>query len=119
MKYCYQRVPIVAMLVMLAMSITWLQGCATYDADKSYLATRTQFNDEVARYLEYFDASTDAEKAIYREDVDPLILKASQALDVWGAARILRNGDGTELSGYLDAKNAMIDAMVKAYAKEE
>ena len=118
MKRYYMAVVFVTGLVLMTLVAASLQGCATFSADKAYLAARAQYNDEVRRYEDYYQAATPEQKAQYKKEVDPKILKAERALDLWGATMVLKNGDGTEMGAYLDAKNAMLDALFKAYGKE-
>lgn len=105
-------------LLALATIPFFCNGCASLQGmDRQYLVARTQFNDEVARYLEYYDAAPPEQQAIYKESIDPLILEAEKALDAWGLALGLGSGSA-EMSNYLDAKNAMIDALAELYGKE-
>jgi hypothetical protein len=103
--------------VLFSLAAVWgLNGCAgvVYDADKAYLASLEQYNAEVKRYEAYYQAATEENQAIYREEIDPLILQAGAALDAWGLARNIGNADA-EMEGYLEAKNKMIDALVALY----
>ena len=110
-----KKVVYVALVVVAAM----MASCATaYTPEKAYLGAREQFNLEVERYLTRFDAASEEDRAIYREEIDPYIFQAGEALEVWGLAIRLKNGDGSEMDQYLDAKDSMIDALVKIYGEE-
>lgn len=113
MKRYYAGVLCLSFMLMLTLSM--LQGCASYDANKAYLAAREHFNAEAYRYLTYFDAATEEDKAVYRKKVDPLFLETGHALDAWGLAIAYKDGDGMEPERYLDAKNRLIDALAELY----
>ena len=116
MRRYYFGVLSLSFVLLVTLSMASMQGCAhTMSAQDTYLAALKQYNAEVTRYETYYQAATKAEQAVYKAEVDPLILRAGEALDVWRAAVLLGNGDGSELNAYLDAKNAMIDALAKAY----
>ena len=118
MRRYYLGVLGLTFMLLVTLAMASLQGCATtMSAQDTYLAALKQYNAEVERYETYYQASTAEEQAVYKAEVDPLILQAGEALDVWRAAVLLGNGDGSELNAYLDAKNAMIDALAKAYSK--
>ena len=115
MKNYFYGVVTFTCMILLTLAAVSLQGCATYNPDKAYVAASEQYNAEVARYEAYYQAATPYQQAVYKDKIDPYILQAGEALNAWGLARAIGSGDA-ELDAYLDAKNKMIDALAEIYA---
>lgn len=103
-----------------ALVFVLFMGCAaTQTAKDAYLMARLQFNEEVKRYNTYYEDATVDQQSQFQKEIEPYIIETENALDVWGSAVTLGNGDGSEVEAYITAKNKMIDALVKIYEKKE
>lgn len=107
-------------MVLLALAVI-LTGCATMyggtapeTPEKTYLASRIEFNNLLTRYMLYKSKETPEVKAEWTEDFDHLFVEGSLILDAWGSYIDLKDWDmSTEQeTKFIEFKNTLIDLLV-------
>ena len=98
------------LIVMLAIALI---SCAGVSNKKLFLQTKLEFNQHVTTYLKEFDAAPPEIQQKWREEIDPQITLTSSILDAWNASIQLGVEKPGQMQDALDAKNALIDLIVK------
>lgn len=106
------------LIALFAIILVFIAGCAltSLGPKQIQLQTRKAFNDGVESYLFYKADLPDEEKAKIEAEIDPLILKAYNALD-----RIERAIDAgidisqADVKAYEEAKKALIRLIPKIF----
>jgi hypothetical protein len=100
-----------------------LVACATFQnmtPAKKYATTRTAFNELVKSYITQAKLQPEDVRAKLREEVNPVIKDAEEALDKYYESLTLPNDDpDARLAFYLDLKNQMLELCLKYGLKIE
>ena len=98
------------LIVLLAIALI---SCATTSSKRLYLQTKLEFNQHVTTYLKEFEKVPPEVQKKWREEIDPQIALTDSVLNTWYTAIQLGSDSPEQLQDALDAKNALIDLIIK------
>jgi len=115
-----RRLKFIGILLALCLVVGCFEGCATIQVGEmtpaqKYDTYRTTFNDVIEyQYLPWAKIQPETTKVILREEVNPMVKRAEQALDVYGKEVATPGGDPeAKLNLYLGIKNDLYILLLK------
>jgi len=100
-------------LVVISLVIIAIAGCATLQGKKAYLAALKKYTQTAEKYEAYYQAASDSQKAKWKETIDPVMLEASAALDVWGLA-VVNGTESNEEQLYNEIFSKLLPMLIEA-----
>jgi hypothetical protein len=105
---------------------TAIQGCTAtvgvmnpkFDAKRTYLASRLEFNAVWKQYLDYYDRAPKEHQAKWKAEIDPWFNKGKTALDAWGLAVNQGADPAAKMQTFINIKNELIDMLVPIMGHE-
>jgi len=102
-----------SILIAIILLIVFTAGCATLQGKKAYLAALKKYTQTAEKYEAYYQAASETQKAKWKETIDPVMLEASAALDVWGLA-IINDTESNEEQLYNEIFSKLLPMLIEA-----
>lgn len=70
----------------IAISFILLNGCASLDGKRAYLAADKEYTQTLERYNQHYAVADPVTRASWKENIDPFFVKGNDALIIWKMA---------------------------------
>ena len=80
---------------------------------KAFMIADQQYTEAVQKYNAYYEIASDTTKAKWNKEIDPWIVKADDALDIWKASLLAGSGSADKQQAFLEIKTKLLQLLVQ------